>query len=188
MPLHAFIDVETTGLSPSTDAVTEIAVLLRRGHETLAELSVLVDPGRSIPPEISSMTGITDDMVVGSPCIGEVLPAVRAIVRNAVVVGHNVSFDLEFLSKALTEAGLPSLENESVDTVDLARQLLGDEVPDHRLSTVARHLRSDGGSAHRALGDARMTAEVFRVLSSMAAVPEGEVAAAGAVRLAGDAA
>ncbi len=174
--LHAFIDVETTGLSPATDAVTEIGVLLRRGEQTLAELSVLVDPCRSIPAEVSMMTGITDEMVLGLPRLFEVAPAVRAILRDAVVVGHNVAFDLEFLSSAMRAAGLPSLDNDSVDTVELARRLLGDSVPDHRLCTVAKYLQIEEGPAHRALGDARITAAVFRRLAELDRDTPGAVA------------
>jgi len=170
-PTHAVIDIETTGLCPATDAITEIAVVLVQDGRLMARFTKLVDPGRPIPPEIVAMTGISDAMVAGSSPVGEVLPAVIELVGGAVLVGHNVLFDLGFLSQASAPGGLPLLANALVCTADLARRVLGDAVADHCLGTVARHLHVAMPPRHRALGDALVTAEVFRLLTELESRP-----------------
>ncbi|HEV2361769.1 MAG TPA: 3'-5' exonuclease [Acidimicrobiales bacterium] len=155
---YAVIDLETTGLSPETDAVTEIAVvLLRDGSRSV--FSRLVHPGRAIPADIVQMTGITDRMVADAPPLQDILPEVLALLDGRVVVGHNVGFDLSFLGAV--EAV------EAIDTADMARRILGDAVPDHCLGTVARHLSVGARTTHRALGDALITSLVFDRLCAL---------------------
>jgi DNA polymerase-3 subunit epsilon len=141
-------------------------VLLDEGG-LMALFTELVDPGRPIPPDIVGITGITDAMVAGSPSVCDVLPTVIELVAGAVLVGHNVSFDLGFLSQASAAEGLPLLANALVCTAELARRVLGGAVDDHCLATVARHLAVARPPTHRALGDALVTAEVFRRLSEL---------------------
>jgi DNA polymerase-3 subunit epsilon len=169
---HAVIDVETTGLCPAIDAITEIAVVLLRDGRLMAQFTRLVDPGRPIPPDIVEMTGITDAMVAGSPPVRDVLPTVIELVSGAVVVGHNVLFDLGFLSQASAAEGLPPLANTVVCTADLSRKVLGEAVADHCLATVARHLEVRRQASHRALGDALVTVEVFRRLTELESQPQ----------------
>ena len=158
------VDLETTGCSPGRSAITEVGAVKLRGGECLGTFQTLVDPGHGIPPEITYLTGITEAMVVDAPRIEAVLPAFLEFLGDAVVVGHNVRFDLGFLAAALRAADRPSLGNRSVDTCALARRLVADEVPNCRLSTLARHLRVGHQPTHRALDDALATGEVLHCL------------------------
>ena len=167
-PLHdvtfVVIDLETTGCSPAQSAITEVGAVKLRGGECLGTYQTLVDPREGIPPEITYLTGITTAMVLHAPRIEAVLPSLLEFMGDAVIVGHNVRFDLSFLAAALRAADRPRLANRWVDTCALARRLVGDEVPNCKLSTLARHLRVGHQPTHRAFDDALATGEVLHCL------------------------
>jgi len=160
----AVLDVETTGGSPATAALTEIAAATFRGGECLGTFQTLVDPGCGVPPLISLLTGITDDMVAGAPPVSCVLPSFLEFVHGAVLVGHNISFDLSFLDAALGADGREPLPNATVDTLALARRLLRPDVPNCRLRTLATHLGLEHRPSHRALDDVCATADLLHRL------------------------
>lgn len=158
------VDLETTGGSPTTDAITEIGAVKLRGGDVLGTFQTLVNPGRAIPPTITVLTGITESMVTRAPRIETVLPSLLEFMGDAVVVGHNVRFDVGFLQAALERDGRPPLTGPTVDTVALARRLVRDEVPDCRLGTLAERFRLSHRPSHRALDDALATADLLHVL------------------------
>ena len=158
------VDLETTGTSARDCAITEVGAARFRGGECLGTFQTMVDPGCGIPPSITVLTGITESMVAEAPSIREVLPSFEEFVGDAVLVGHNVRFDLSFLREAARLAGRAPLANRSVDTCALARRLLRDEVPNCRLGTLARHLRLDHQPRHRALNDVLATADLLHLL------------------------
>jgi DNA polymerase III epsilon subunit family exonuclease len=160
----AVVDVETTGGSPTTSALTEIAAAKYQGGECVGEFQSLVDPGCSVPPLISLLTGITDDMVTGAPPVSRVLPSLLEFVHGSVIVGHNVSFDLSFLDAALIGDGYEPLRNTTIDTLALARRLVRPDVPNCKLRTLAAALRLDHLPSHRALDDVRATADLLHRL------------------------
>ncbi|MEY2571021.1 MAG: polymerase subunit epsilon, partial [Acidimicrobiaceae bacterium] len=172
-PLHevtfCVVDLETTGASPETCAITEVGAVKVRGGACLGRFQTLVNPGRAIPPMITVLTGITETMVVPAPCIDEVLPALMEFIGGAVLVGHNLRFDVSFLDAALSRAGRPRLANAFVDTCALARRLVRDEVPDCRLGTLADRMRLSHRPTHRALDDALATADLLHALLERAA-------------------
>lgn len=158
------VDLETTGGSPGTDTITEVGAVKVRGGECLGTFQTLVNPGRAIPPGITVLTGITESMVAKAPRIESVLPALVEFMGDAVIVGHNVRFDVGFLQAALDRAGWPPLTAATVDTVALARRLVRDEVPNCRLGTLAERFRLSHRPSHRALDDALATADLLHVL------------------------
>ncbi len=158
------IDVETTGGGPQTCSLTEVAAAKFRGGECLGTFATLVDPNDAIPPFISALTGITDDMVRDAPSVPGVLPAFVEFVHGAVLVGHNVDFDLSFLNAALEENDRLPLDNLVVDTLALARRLVDPDVPNCRLSTLASGLELEHRPAHRALDDVMATADLLHRL------------------------
>lgn len=176
-PLHdvtfVVVDLETTGGSPATCAITEVGAVKYRGGECLGTFETLVNPGMPIPPTITVLTGITEAMVLPAPTIGDVLPHLLEFLGppapDRVVAGHNVRFDVAFLDAALGAHGYDRLRHTRVDTVALARRLVRDEVPNLRLATLARHLRSTTEPVHRAFADAHATLEVLHALLERAA-------------------
>jgi DNA polymerase-3 subunit epsilon len=170
IPLHqvtfCVIDLETTGGSPHDCAITEIGGVKVRGGECVGTFQTLVNPGQVIPVEITVLTGITQAMVVPAPPVNAVLPSLLEFIghESTVIVGHNVRFDLSFLRAAIERWGGPPLSHRWVDTAALARRLLADEVPNHRLSTLSECLRLSHRSNHRALDDALATTDLLHVL------------------------
>jgi DNA polymerase-3 subunit epsilon len=158
------IDLETTGGSPATSAITEVGAAKFRGGELLGTFQTLVNPGMAIPPEITYLTGITETMVGPAPTIQSVLGPLVEFVGAGVVVGHNVRFDLGFLAAAMDRHAWPRFANPVVDTCALARRLVRDDVPNCRLATLADHFRVAHRPTHRALDDALATAEVLHAL------------------------
>jgi DNA polymerase-3 subunit epsilon len=158
------VDLETTGGSPGADAITEVGAVKLRGGECLGIFQTLVNPGVAIPPEIVYLTGITQAMVVPAPRIESVLPSLLEFVGDAVVVGHNVRFDLGFLQAGLQRQQYPRLTNRFVDTCLLARRLVRDEVANCKLATLSDHFRVRHRPTHRALDDALATGEVLHCL------------------------
>jgi len=159
----AVLDVETTGLRPPGAAITEIAALkLDCGRVTDAFHS-LVDPLRPIPRFIQRLTGITDEMVVGQPTIEQVLPRLASFLGSRVAVAHNAAFDFGFLDyEARRLLGIP-LPQRRLCTVRLARRALPN-LRSRSLDCLIRHLGIECGGRHRALADARATAEVLLAL------------------------
>jgi DNA polymerase-3 subunit epsilon len=163
------VDLETTGGNRNEDSITEIGAVKVRGGECLGTFQTLVNPGRAIPPAISVLTGLTDALVVTAPYVDEVLPTFLEFIGTAVIVGHNIGFDIGFLDAALRRSGRPPLDVTRVDTASLARRLVRDEVPNCRLSTLASRLRLDHRPSHRALDDALATTDLLHLLLERAA-------------------
>jgi len=167
-PLHqvtfCVVDLETTGASPTACAITEFGAVKVRGGECLGTFQTLVNPGMAIPPEIVVLTGITEAMVVPAPSVHAGLAAFLEFAGDAVLVGHNVRFDLSFLQAAAVSGGYPRLTNRCVDTCALARRLVRDEVPNCRLATLADRLRLAHQPSHRALDDALATVDLLHAL------------------------
>jgi DNA polymerase-3 subunit epsilon len=158
------IDLETTGGSPASCAITEVGAVKLRGGECLGTFATLVNPGQEIPREIAYLTGITQTMVLPAPRIEGVLPSLLEFIGGAVVVGHNVRFDLGFLNAGLRAMGHDRLPNRSLDTCALARRLVRDEVPNCKLGTLSQHFRLGHQPTHRALDDALATGELLHCL------------------------
>ena len=165
----AVVDVETTGGSPATAALTEIGAAKYRGGECVGTFATLVDPGCHVPPLITLLTGISDAMVCGAPPVRAVLPTFLEFVQGSVIVGHNIGFDLAFLNTALAAAGRDPLDNAVVDTLALSRRLLRPDVPNCRLRTLAAALDLEHRPSHRALDDVRATADLLHRLIERAA-------------------
>ncbi|WP_101394296.1 DEDD exonuclease domain-containing protein [Phycicoccus duodecadis] len=159
------VDLETTGGSPAECGITEIGAVKVRAGEVLGEFQTLVDPGEPIPAFIAVLTGITDAMVAGAPRIEAALPAFLEFAAGSVLVAHNARFDVSFLKAAAARTEHPWPGFPVLDTVHLARQLVRrDEVPNHRLGSLARLFRSRTTPDHRALHDARATVDVLHGL------------------------
>jgi DNA polymerase-3 subunit epsilon/ATP-dependent DNA helicase DinG len=152
------IDLETTGFDPEQDAIIEVGAVRLRDGEILEEYGSLINPGRPIPANITHLTGIRTEDVLGAPGIAQVLPAIRTFVGNAPVIGHNVGFDLGFLNKQGILAN-----NLRIDTYDLVTVLLP-RAPRYSLASLASDINIDLENAHRALDDARAAALLYWML------------------------
>ena len=157
------VDTETTGSRAGDDRIIEIGAARLIGGEIVDTFQQLVDPGRHVPNRITRLTGISNGMVYGQPSAAEVLPRFVDFLGDAILVAHNLPFDARFLDVALAEAGLPPLQNASLDTLRLARRLLS-SLPSKGLSKLTQHFGIEVKGRHRALGDAAATAELLTIL------------------------
>ena len=158
------LDLETTGGSPASCSITEIGAVKYVGGVEVGSFQTLVNPGAPIPPFITILTGIPQAMVVEAPRIDEALPAFLEFIGDAIIVGHNVRFDLSFLNADAVRLGYGRLPNRSVDTHALARRLIRNEVRNLKLQSLAAYFRSPTTPNHRALEDAKATAWVLHCL------------------------
>jgi len=154
------VDVETTGLSPLDDRMTEIAMMKVQDGTLIDEFSTLINPLVTIPAHITSMTGIDNVMVQNAPTAREVVPFVSEFLGNAVFVAHNAAFDWGFVTQtARRERGI-ELRNPQLCTVKLAGRILP-HLPSKSLGPVEQHLNITIPERHRASGDAYATALVL---------------------------
>lgn len=163
----AFLDVETTGASADFgDRVIEIGVARVENGQLVRTYEQLLDPQRRISAGVVALTGITPQMCEGQPTFAQALPQLQEMLQGAIVVGHNVRFDLSFLRKEYRRAGQDlkqSLNDAPVlDTVRIARRRFGRG--GNGLQTLCRRLGYEPSVAHRALADAVTAAEVLRRL------------------------
>lgn len=160
------IDTETTGLSPLRHKLIEVAAVRVRGDETQDVFHELIQPRCKIPEFISTFTGITQETLRGAPKIDAVLPSLQQFIGHRPVVGHNIGFDLSFLSRAAEEHHW-FFPTDGIDTIAMAMRFLpGIRRP--KLDTLATRLGVQIRERHRALSDAKITAEVFRILLAKA--------------------
>ncbi|MBE0666162.1 MAG: 3'-5' exonuclease, partial [Bacteroidales bacterium] len=121
--MYAIIDIETTGGSARLERITEIAVIIHDGTEVIDEYSTLITPERSIPYFITSLTGITNEMVEDAPRFFEVARKIVEITEGKVFVAHNARFDYSFLRQEFAMLGY-NFSRPLLDTVSLSRKLL----------------------------------------------------------------
>ncbi|QUH20798.1 PolC-type DNA polymerase III [Alkaliphilus sp. B6464] len=152
-------DIETTGLSSKNDEITEIGAVKIKNNMVIDSFSALINPEKNIPEKIVELTGITNDMVKDKPTIATVLPEFFKFIGNSPVVAHNADFDTGFIRDKANRYNM-NFNNITIDTLKLARVLLPN-LKRHRLNVIAKELNISLENHHRAVDDAKATAEMF---------------------------
>ncbi len=157
---YVVFDLETTGLSPRVNTIIEFGGVKIKNGEIIDKFSSFVNPNELLTTEIINLTKITDDMLEDAPSLEYVLPKFLDFVGEAVLVAHNAKFDIGFLNTYCNKILGKDIDNTFMDTVGLSRMLYP-ELKNHKLDTVARHLKINLDNHHRALDDSMATAEIF---------------------------
>lgn len=161
LPVLSF-DAETTGLDIAADRMVSLGGVRVHGARVfhIANVDRLVNPGMPIPTRSMAVHGITNEMVADAATFREVWPSLEPLMRGAVMVGHNVGFDVAMLKRECALAGIEWHEPPTLDTFLLAGMLFPD-ITDLSLENVAERLGVDIHGRHTALGDALVTAEIY---------------------------
>src|SRR5690625_4943370 len=157
---YVVFDVETTGLSSAFDVIIEIAGVKLKNGEVIDQFESFANPHQKLSDKITSITGITDDMLVGAPDVDDVLQQFHEWVGDSILVAHNASFDIGFLNQGYKKINIPVISIPVIDTLELARFLVP-HLGNHRLNTLCKYYEVPLENHHRALDDAEATAHMF---------------------------
>ena len=159
MKKFAIIDVETTGGLASRDRITEIAIVTHDGTQILEQFSTLLNPERSVPYNITQITGITDEMLEDAPKFYEVAKKIVEMTEGCIFVAHNVKFDYGFIREEFARLGF-SFVRKQLCTVRLSRQAMPG-LRSYSLGNLIDVLKIKVNDRHRALADTLATVQVF---------------------------
>lgn len=163
--MYAVVDIETTGGSPKHEKITEIAVIIHDGHSIVDEFVSLVNPEKYIPPHITALTGITNEMVAEAPKFYEIAAKIVKLTENKTFVAHNVGFDYGFIKNEYKSLGY-QFQREQLCTVRLSRKLIPG-MKSYSLGSLCDELGIINTDRHRAAGDARVTARLLEILMDL---------------------
>lgn len=163
---YVVFDIETTGLDPEFDEIIEIGAVKIKDGIKIDTFNSLIKPEYEIDEFITELTGITNEMVENAPSIDEVLPKFMDFIKDYIIIGHNVNFDINFIYDNLEELNIPPITNDFVDTLRISRRLIP-ELKHHKLSDLANYFNIDTNGSHRALKDVEITSEVLNNLNKM---------------------
>lgn len=157
---YTVVDIETTGMSWNFSKILEISAIKVRGKEIIDEFSELINPHEPIPYFIKNLTGITDEMVCDALELDEVLLKFKDFLREDIIVGHNVNFDVNFLYDNFLNVLNEPMQNNFVDTLRISRKLLP-ELEHHKLDNLTQYYNIKARDKHRALNDCVLTNKVY---------------------------
>ena len=157
---YTVVDIETTGMNWNFCNILEISGLKVRNKEIVEEFSELINPHEPIPYFIRNLTGITDEMVYNAPELKEVLIKFKEFLKDDIIVGHNVNFDVNFSYDNFINVLNEPLTNNFVDTLRISRKLLP-ELKHHKLDNLIDYYDIKSRDKHRALNDCILTNEVY---------------------------
>ncbi len=160
--MYAIVDIETTGGSSRLEKITEIAIYQHDGKKITGEFVSLINPERSIPYFITSLTGISNEMVENAPRFYEVAKQIIEFTEGRIFVAHNARFDYSFIRQEFKALGY-NFKRNILDTITLGRKL----IPGHRsysLGNICRELGIEINGRHRAAGDAFATVKLLEML------------------------
>jgi DNA polymerase-3 subunit epsilon len=160
--MYAIVDLETTGGNARWHRITELAIYVHDGEKLVDEYSTLVNPGVKIPPFITQLTGITNDMVADAPPFEAVAHIVHQMTDGCIFVAHNVGFDYNFLRAEFNRIG-KEFERARLCTVRSSRKLLPGHAS-YSLGNICRDLGISNNARHRAAGDAKATMHLLEVM------------------------
>lgn len=164
---YTVIDLETTGINVSTCEIIEASAVKVRDNRIVEQFSTLVKPDHKISGLITSITGITNDMVKNSPNIREILPQYLAFIGDDIILGHNVaSFDRNIIKHHCERLGLPQFLNDTFDTLSFSKRCNLD-IPNHKLTTLTQYFGIYHDDAHRALADCIANHECYQKLKEL---------------------
>lgn len=164
---YVLLDIETTGLKPTEAEITEIAAYKVVDNKVVDTFSSLIKINNPVPPIITEITHITDDMLKDQEPIEVVLKNFKEFLGDNIIMGHNVPFDIGFLTHYSFTCFGNYILNDYVDTLTIARKVLKNTVVNHKLQTLSEYYGLDIEGEHRALKDVDLTFQVYNKLREL---------------------
>jgi DNA polymerase-3 subunit epsilon len=164
---YTVIDIETTGLDPRWENIIEVAALRIENCVVVDRFQSLINPEAEIDAFITDLTGITNEMLLGSPLLPDIFPHFIDFVGSGVVVAHNANFDINFIYDDSLRMLKTEFKNDFIDTMRLSRRLFKDHSC-HSLAAIMEHFNISASIEHRALSDAMSTYECYEHMKKYA--------------------
>jgi DNA polymerase III subunit epsilon len=158
----AIVDIETTGSQYAPDSITEIGIVITDGKRVLDTYETLINPQSRISKFVQHLTGINEEMVADAPVFSDVASEILSYLEGRVFVAHNVNFDYKIVKQHFDNIGI-TMPTKRLCTIRLSRAILPD-LPSYGLGKISVCLGLKHQNAHRAMGDAQVTAELFHIL------------------------
>ncbi len=168
---YNILDFETTGFSADYDRVIEIGVVKITNHKIIDTFQEFVNPGVRITSAITSLTGITNEMVKDADRSSKIMPRLKSFVGDELIVAHNASFDSRFYTAEMNRVGIYP-KNEFLCSLLLARRMY-QNLDSHKLGVLCNYLGVTNKASHRALGDAEATHKVFNAICERVKISSG---------------
>lgn len=160
---YVAFDLETSGLNCEMDEIIEIGALKVKGGKVAERFNQLIRPKVPVTPQITAITGITNEMLEKAQPVEKVIPEFILFCRDEIMLGHNVMFDYKFTKVYAKRYGLP-FEKKGIDTLKIARKVLPD-LESKSLGALCEHYEIVNQAAHRAYHDALATAKIYHMLA-----------------------
>lgn len=159
---YVCVDIETTGVASKWNKIIEIGAVKVRDGIVVDTFSKLINPGIKLPDYIISLTGITDEMLIGKPDITEVLPEFIEFAADDCLLGHNIMFDYGFLKQNAMNMKR-TFEKQGIDTLKIARKTLPN-LESRGLEYLCTYFGIKDDNHHRAFNDAKVTSDLYMIL------------------------
>lgn len=160
--MYAVVDIETSGGRAQIDKITEIAIYIHDGRRVVDEFSTLINPEVSIPPFITNLTGINNQMVANAPKFYEVAKKIVLLTEGKLFVAHNAQFDYGFIQAEFKRLGYDYQRN-TLCTVKMSRKIIPG-LKSYSLGNLCQSVGIPINNRHRAAGDALATTKLLDLL------------------------
>jgi DNA polymerase-3 subunit epsilon len=163
MQPYAVVDIETTGGRASTHKITEIGIVKMVNGEVVDQWQTLLNPQRRIPAMITSLTGITNDMVASAPLFADIANELESFTENCIFVAHNVNFDYGFIREEFARLNRTYKRPKLCTVQQMRKHYKG--LPSYSLANLTRHFEIGMDRHHRALSDAVAASELLKLVN-----------------------
>jgi len=160
--MYAVVDIETSGGRAQIDRITEIAIYIHDGDKIVDEFSTLINPETFIPPFITRLTGIDNEMVANAPKFYEVAKKIVLMTEGCHFVAHNAPFDYRFIQEEFKRLGY-NYQRQTLCTVRMSRKIIPG-MGSYSLGNLCQNLGIEINNRHRAAGDALATSKLLKLL------------------------
>jgi DNA polymerase-3 subunit epsilon len=163
MQPYAVIDIETTGGRAGSHKITEIGMIKMVNGEVVEQWQSLINPQRRIPSMITSLTGITNDMVADAPLFADIADEVERFTENCIFVAHNVNFDYGFIREEFARLNRTYRRPKLCTVQQMRKYFKG--LKSYSLANLTKHFEIDMQRHHRALSDAVAAGELLKMVN-----------------------